>query len=197
MLTRSRLRFRVAAAGLGGALILATAACGNTASNDAAGAGTASTAAVGGAAPAGVFKTVTGAEIDIASYRGKPTLLWFVAAGCSSCTASIPALAGHLDELRADGVDVAVIDLYGDLGSGPKAAGSLRSLGQHLVGSRFDDSAWTWGISSRDLSFRYDQSGEPDVYYLVDRSGNITYKNTVPVSTMTELLQHAHQSATA
>lgn len=109
--------------------------------------------------------------------------------------ASIPALANHLTELRAAGVQVAVIDLYGDLGAGPKAAGSLRSLGQGLVGERFEDPTWAWGISSRDLSYRYDQLGEPDVYYLLDRDGTVTYKNSVPVSTMSQLLAHAHQNA--
>jgi hypothetical protein len=34
------------------------------------------------------------------------------------------------------------------------------------------------------------------VYYVLDRTGKITYKNTVPVSTMDQLLAHAHAAAT-
>jgi len=135
--------------------------------------------------------------VDVASLRGKPTVLWFIAAGCSSCTASIPALADHLAELKADGVQVKVIDLYDDLGQGPKAAAALNKLGRGLAGKRFDDPTWQWGLSSKELSFRYDQLGSPDIYYVLDRTGKIIYQNGVPISTMDQLLASAHAAATA
>lgn len=200
-------RPRTAALALTTAGLLATAACGTqtaqTARTGAAGpAGTgvptdAAVATVGAPSPGGTFTGLDGHSADVASLRGKPTVLWFIAAGCSSCTASIPALADHLGELKADGVQVKVLDLSGDLGQGPTAAAALTKLGRGLAGQRFDDPTWTWGISSQELSFRYDQFGEPDVYYVLDRSGKITYQNGVPVSTMRQLLASAHAAAGA
>lgn len=190
------------------AALLATAACGNQTSSAIPTAGDAATgstaesvstgpAKVGAASPAGAYTDLSGQALDVASLRGKPTVLWFIAAGCSSCTASIPALADHLGQFKADGVQVKVIDLYGDLGQGPKAAGALTKLGRGLAGQRFEDPTWQWGISSKELSFRYDQFGEPDIYYVLDRTGKITYQNGVPISTMDALLTHAHAAATA
>ena len=155
----------------------------------------AAAAAVGATAPGGTFTTLDGTTLDVASLRGKPTVLWFVAAGCSSCIASIPAVADHLQQLRNAGVQVEVIDLYGDLGSGTQGAQDLRTLGTSLVGARLTDPGWTWGTSSKDLSFSYDASGQPDVYYVLDRTGTITYTDGVPVSTMDQLLSHALTAA--
>ncbi len=189
------------------AALLATAACGTQAN------GTATTvtgavgatgdsvssapAKVGSTAPGGTYTTLDGQSVDVASLRGKPTVLWFIAANCSSCTVSITALADHLAELKADGVQVKVIDLYGDLGQGPKAAAALTELGRQFAGKRFQDPTWQWGISSPELSFRYDPRGQPDIYYIVDRTGKITHRNGVPVSTMGDLLANAHAAAQA
>lgn len=207
-MTRATSRARGAALVVTAAALLATAACGNQTSssaNPAAGAaasgttaGSASTqpARVGAPSPAGTYTNLDGQAVDVASLRGKPTVLWFIAAGCSSCIASIPALADHLAELKADGVQVKVIDLYDDLGQGPKATAALSKLGRGLAGKHFDDPTWQWGISSKELSYRYDQSGTPDIYYVLDRTGKITYLNGVPVSTMDKLLASAHDAAT-
>lgn len=152
-------------------------------------------ATVGALAPSGNFAGLNGHSTNVASLRGTPTMLWFIAAGCSSCTASIPALAEHLTQLKADGVHVEVIDLYDDLGQGPKGAAALSKLGRQLTGGSFTDLTWTWGISSRNLSLRYDPSGAPDVYFLLNRTGKIIYENGVPVSTMTQLLANARAAA--
>ncbi len=193
-----RPRRAVAASVLAAATLLLATACGNSTAapiSGAAGGPAPAAAAVGGTAPGGTFTTLDGATLDVASLRGKPTVLWFVAAGCSSCTASIPAVADHLQQLHNAGVQVAVIDLYGDLGSGTQGTQDLRNLGTSLVGARLTDPAWTWGTSSKDLSFSYDASGQPDVYYVLDRTGKITYTDGVPVSTMDQLLSHALTAA--
>lgn len=208
-MTRATSRPRTAALAGTAAALLATAACGNStgrsataaAGNTASGAKAESVSAqparVGAPSPAGEYTDLAGRTVDVASLRGKPTVLWFIAAGCSSCTASIPVLADHLAELKADGVQVKVIDLYDDLGQGPKAAASLTRLGRGLAGERFDDPTWQWGISSKELSYRYDQMGSPDIYYVLDRTGKVTYQNGVPISTMDELLTNAHAAASA
>ncbi len=198
-----RPRRAVAASVLTAATLLLASACGSSTAatpgaapaSGAAGGPAPAAAAVGAPAPGGTFTTLDGTTLDVASLRGKPTVLWFVAAGCSSCTASIPAVADHLQQLHNAGVQVAVIDLYGDLGSGTQGAQDLRTLGTSLVGARLTDPGWTWGTSSKDLSFSYDASGQPDVYYVLDRTGTITYTDGVPVSTMDQLLSHALTAA--
>jgi len=199
-----RPRRAVAASVLTAATLLLASACGSStaatpgaapASVGAWAPAPAAAAAVGATAPGGTFTTLDGTTLDVASLRGKPTVLWFVAAGCSSCTASIPAVADHLQQLHNAGVQVEVIDLYGDLGSGTQGAQDLRTLGTSLVGARLTDPGWTWGTSSKDLSFSYDASGQPDVYYVLDRTGTITYTDGVPVSTMDQLLSHALTAA--
>lgn len=198
-----RPRRAVAASVLTAATLLLASACGSSTAatpgaapaSGAAGGPAPAAAAVGAPAPGGTFTTLDGTTLDVASLRGKPTVLWFVAAGCSSCTASIPAVADHLQQLHNAGVQVAVIDLYGDLGSGTQGAQDLRNLGTSLVGARLTDPGWTWGTSSKDLSFSYDASGQPDVYYVLDRTGTITYTDGVPVSTMDQLLSHALTAA--
>lgn len=195
-----RQRARLAVAAIGLATLAGCGGAGVTASSQPA-ASTAGSAPAGGAAtvgqsaPAGTFTDLAGATVNVASYRGTPTVLWFIATDCSSCTASIPAVADHLAALHADGVNVAVIDLYGDLGQGPAAAHALSQVERKLAAAKVGDPTWTWGISSRDLSYRYDPFGAPDVYYVIDRTGRITYRNGVPVSTMNDLLQHAHDAA--
>ena len=198
-----RPRRAVAASVLTAATLLLASACGSSTAatpgaapaSGAAGGPAPAAAAVGAPAPGGTFTTLDGTTLDVASLRGKPTVLWFVAAGCSSCTASIPAVADHLQQLHNAGVQVEVIDLYGDLGSGTQGAQDLRTLGTSLVGARLTDPGWTWGTSSKDLSFSYDASGQPDVYYVLDRTGTITYTDGVPVSTMDQLLSHALTAA--
>jgi len=198
-----RPRRALAAGVLAAATLLLATACGTSTAaapgaapvSGAAGSPAPAAAAVGAPAPGGTFTTLDGTTLDVASLRGKPTVLWFVAAGCSSCIASIPAVADHLQQLHNAGVQVEVIDLYGDLGSGTQGAQDLRTLGTSLVGARLTDPGWTWGTSSKDLSFSYDASGQPDVYYVLDRTGTITYTDGVPVSTMDQLLSHALTAA--
>ena len=150
------------------------------------------TAAVGTIAPTGSFTTISDHSTSLASYIGEhPTMVWFVVAGCASCAVSIPAVAEHLHKLASDHVHVVVLDLYGDLGSGKAATTSLAEFGRAAAGSQFANPAWTWGLASKSLSFAYDPSGTPDDYFLVAPDGHIAYQNSVPVSTMPQLLTKA------
>ena len=144
-------------------------------------------------APNGTYTTLGGTPATISSLRGKPTVLWFVAGGCASCAASIPAVASHYAELHADGVRIVTLGLWGAFLSGRSGlvqlADSARSEG---VGLR--SPGWIWGIASQALSLSYDPSGTPDEYFLIDASGHIVYRNSVPVSTMGQMLVAAKDS---
>jgi len=139
-------------------------------------------------APNGTFTTPSGATATIASLRGKPTMVWFVAAGCASCAASIPAVSQRLAQLSSDGVQVVTLGLYGDFSSGKQGVAQLLSFGRAAAGTTITRPGWTWGMASAALSVAYDPSGTPDVYALIGPDGHIRYQNTVPVSTMPQLL---------
>ncbi|MDA8038228.1 MAG: hypothetical protein M0Z69_03530 [Actinomycetota bacterium] len=155
----------------------------------------ATTAAVGRVAPVGPFTTTSDHTTNLASYvGGHPTMVWFVVAGCASCAVSIPAVARHLHQLASDHVHVVVLDLYGDLGSGKAATTDLAEFGGAAAGAHYASPTWTWGLASKALSYAYDPSGTPDEYFLIAPNGHIVYQNSVPVSTMPQLLTAAGAS---
>ena len=141
--------------------------------------------ALGHPAPDGQFTTVAGTTMTVASLRGRPTLLWFVATWCPSCQAGTPAVAEQFPHLRDHHVRVVEIELYQNLGqSGP----SIADFGKHLAGSWYGDADWIFGTSSADLSYAYNPKGYPDIFYLLDAAGHITHVDTAPASTMPALL---------
>lgn len=143
---------------------------------------------VGQPAPDGTLVDTAGESRTIASLRGHPALIWFVAVSCSSCAVSVPVIAKHLPDFAAKGVHVTVVDLYGDLDSTAKGRADLATFAEHTARGRYGDPGWTWGVSSKPLSYAYDPDGEPDLYYLLDTHGIITDINSVPVSTIGQLL---------
>lgn len=149
-------------------------------------------AAVGAPAPNGTFTTANGTRETIAaSLRGHTTLVWLVAGGCASCAASIPAVAAHLGQITGHGVQVLTLGLYGDFPNGKGGVAQLLSFGQATAGSTVVRPGWHWGMASKALSMAYDPSGTPDQYVLVGPGGHIRYRNSVPDSTMTQLLAAA------
>ena len=147
---------------------------------------------VGNVAPGGTFTTTEGKTVDVASLRGRPTLLWFVATWCSSCQAGTQAMAQNLPRLAADGVQVDEVELYRDLGqSGP----SIGAFAKALAGTELSNPDWTFGVSSAGLTRTYDPQSYLDIYYLLGSKGQITYVNSSPASTMAQLLRAAARPA--
>lgn len=142
-------------------------------------------------APNGTFTTATGATETIASFAGKPTLVWFVAGGCASCAASIPAVSSHLQQLTGRGIHVVTLGLYGAFPNGKAGTAQLLSFGRGAAGGPVTRPGWTWGMAAEALSMAYDPSGTPDVYALVGAGGHIRYRNSVPDSTIPQLLAAA------
>jgi hypothetical protein len=153
--------------------------------------GGAAVAEVGAPAPNGIFTTASGARRTIASLRGHTTLVWLVAGGCASCAASIPAVAHHLAQLQRDGVQVLTLGLYGAFDNGKPGVAQLTAFGRAAAGTNVTRPGWTWAMPSEALSIAYDPSGNPDEYFLINPDGDISYHNSVPVSTMPQLLAAA------
>jgi len=141
-------------------------------------------------APGGTLTLLDHRRVSMASLRGRPVLVWFVAAGCSSCEASIPAVASHLGAFTRSWTRVLVLGMYGVFGPGPGGTAALASFGKAAAGKAFASPWWTWGVASEPLTAAFDPSGIPDAYFLLDAAGHITYQNSVPVSTMGALLAH-------
>jgi len=141
-------------------------------------------------APGGTLTLLDHRRVSLASLRGRPVMVWFVAAGCSSCEASIPAVAGHLGAFTRAGTRVLVLGMPGVFGQGPAGTAALASFGKAAAGKAFASPAWTWGVASEPLTAAFDPSGLPDTYFLLDAAGHVTYQNSVPVSTMAALLAH-------
>jgi hypothetical protein len=143
-------------------------------------------------APNGTFLAADGKTTTIAAARmGKPTLVWFIDGGCASCAASIPAVAAHFSQLRADGVQVLSLGLAGDFAKGTKGLRELETFAHDAGGAKVSQPGWHWGLASLSLSEAYDPTGTPDVYVLVGPKGHVRYRGSVPVSTMPALLRAA------
>jgi hypothetical protein len=124
-------------------------------------------------------------------------MVWFVAGGCASCAASIPAVAEHFDQLRAAGLRVLTLGLYGDFAAGSKGVTQLLSFGREAAFNKpITRPGWEWGMASKSLSLAYDPAGIPDLYVLIGPTGGIRYRNSVPDSTMSELLAEAERLGT-
>ncbi len=140
------------------------------------------------AVPGGTLTLLDHRRVSLASLRGRPVLVWFVAGGCASCAASIPAVASHLGAFTKAGTRVVVLGMYGAFGQDRTGTAALASFGKAAAGTAFASPAWTWGVASEPLTAAFDPSGTPDAYFLLDADGHLTYRNTVPVSTMGALL---------
>ncbi len=150
------------------------------------------TSTVGTPAPNGAFTTPAGTIATIASLRGKPTMVWFVAGGCASCAASIPAVAAHFGQLRAARLRFVTLGLYGDFAAGKEGVAQLLTFGREAAfGKPITRPGWEWGMASKPLSLAYDPAGIPDLYVLIGPTGHIRYRNSVPDSTMGALIAAA------
>lgn len=148
-------------------------------------------AKVGAPAPNGTFTIANGTQETIASLRGHTTLIWLVAGGCASCAASIPTVAQHLAQLQDKGVQVLTLGLYGAFDNGTPGVKQLTAFGRAAAGADVTRPDWTWAMPTEALSVAYDPSGNPDEYFLINPAGYVTYHNSVPVSTMPQLLAAA------
>jgi thiol-disulfide isomerase/thioredoxin len=141
---------------------------------------------VGKIAPTGVYSTVQGKLTRLASLRGTPTLVWFVATWCSSCQAGTQTIAQNITRLSSRHVRVVELELAGDLGQpGP----TIVSFGQQFAGHEYSNPDWIWGVASSQMTQTYDPHAYLDIYYLLNAQGKIVYVNGSPSSTMGSLLQ--------
>jgi hypothetical protein len=135
--------------------------------------------------------------MTLATFRGHPVMVWFVANGCASCAVSVPAVAQNFQAFTRTGTRILVLGMYGAFDRGAAGRSELASFGRAAAGSAFANPAWTWALASARLTLAYDPGGVPDAYYLLDPAGRLVYRNSVPISTMGALLTHLQAAASA
>ncbi len=95
------------------------------------------------AVPGGTLTLLDHRQVSLASLRGRPVMVWFVAGGCASCAASIPAVAGHLGAFTRAGTRILVLGMYGAFSQDPEGTAALASFGKAAAGKAFASPAWT------------------------------------------------------
>jgi hypothetical protein len=121
-----------------------------------------------------------GRRVSLASLRGRPLMLWFVAGGCASCAASIPAVAQQLGAFTRAGTRIVVAGMYGAFSQGRAGTTALARFGKAAAGKAFASPAWTWGVASEPLTAAFDPTGTPDAYFLLDAAGLFGYSVLLP-----------------
>lgn len=145
-------------------------------------------ASTGKQAPDGTFTTANGTTRTVSSLRGQPTLLWFVSTWCSSCQAGTQAMAAQIQTFAREHVRVVEVELADDLGQpGP----DIDTFARQLAGPAATNPDWTFGVASSELTTTYDPASDLDIYYLLDSAGHVTYINSSPAATMTQLQHQA------
>jgi thiol-disulfide isomerase/thioredoxin len=138
----------------------------------------------------GAFTTLEGRTETLAAFRGTPVLVWFVADGCASCEASIPAVASHLADFSKAGVRILTVGLPASFDPGARGLRELAQFATAATGMPVPQPGWTWGIASLALTIAFDPTGTPDAYVLLGRHGQVRYRGSVPIETLPELLAH-------
>jgi peroxiredoxin len=124
------------------------------------------------AAPAATFRTIDGRDVTLAGLRGQPVALYFMASWCGTCVPEAQAWGQIARDGSVQGLQVFVVDV--DPVDSAQALAGFRDRyvgdGLHWV---FDaDQALTraFGVASLDTTV------------LIDTTGRVAYRNTVPLS---------------
>ena len=113
---------------------------------------------IGQPAPALVVPQVGGGTIDLATLRGKPVWINFMATWCPSCQDEFPLMNGYAARYGAAGLVVIAIDVREDEGAVASFANQLRAtfpLGLDTDGK----AALTWDAIALPVHFWIDKEG--------------------------------------
>jgi peroxiredoxin len=126
-------------------------------------------------APDFSMATVNGLTFSMAAQRGRPVVLYFMAAWCTSCLAESNAL-GQIQHAYGDRVGIVLVDVNGTVDS-PRA---VRDFVERSQGpSRY------WVIDSQGTIARAYDVTSLDTTYIVDKGGRIAYRGTTSLDSGT------------
>lgn len=125
---------------------------------------------VGQSAPDFSLRTLEGGRTDLASMRGKPTVVWFTAAYCLPCQEGAITLGRILDDVGAGRVGVLMV--FVDPTEGDAEIAAWRD--------RFGRPGWTYARGDLDVIRAYDVAAL-DTKLLLDAEGVVRAGDSFPL----------------
>lgn len=139
-------------------------------------------------APAAPYVTAGGQTRSTAQLKGHKTMVWLLSTWCGSCAAGLHAMADQADQIEKAGLQVVVLRNYQNGGyPGP----DIRSFVARVAPKLLKQPGWTFGEASMQLEYAYNRKHYPDIYFLVDASGQVQATDGAPAATMDRILRFA------
>ena len=126
------------------------------------------------------LKTVDGKQISLESFKGKPLVLWFMAAWCPSCVGQAAAIKQVSSEYGSK-LNVLVIDLWAPQNIGQSAQGLNAETANDLQAfiAKNGSPQWNAALDTGGVTIKYGIT-QVDSTVVVDVNGNIVFKNVGP-----------------
>jgi thiol-disulfide isomerase/thioredoxin len=126
------------------------------------------------------LKTLDGKQVSLESFKGKPLVLWFMAAWCPSCLGQAGAIKQVSSEY-GNKINVLVIDLWAPQNIGQSAQGfnaeSVNDLQAFIA--KNGSPRWNAALDTDGVTIRYGIT-QVDSTIVVDGNGNIVFTNLGP-----------------
>jgi len=138
------------------------------------------------------FTTVNNNSVSLARYKGKKLMVYLLATWCSSCQASLVTMLKNATTLQKDGLEVIILETYGDAGyPGP----SMQQFISDTTTTKSIPSNFIFGQASQALTTSYNPNNTPDIYYLINQSGVVKDVSSTPSATISTILRFAKEEA--
>lgn len=130
------------------------------------------------AAPNFRLKTIDGSQVSLSSFKGRPVILWFMAAWCPTCVGQSEAITKVKSEF-GNKIDLLVIDMWttqaiGGNSADGKQGETTSDLQDFLV--KHGGAKWKAALDSDRAVLKYGII-EVDSTVIIDKKGNIAFKN--------------------
>jgi thiol-disulfide isomerase/thioredoxin len=131
-------------------------------------------------APDFKLTTIDGKQVSLESFKGKPLILWFMAAWCPSCVGQAGAIKQVATEY-GNKINVLVIDLWATQNIGQSAQGLNAESGNDLQAfiAKNGSPQWNAALDTDRVTIKYGIT-QVDSTVVVDVNGNIVFTNLGP-----------------
>lgn len=133
-------------------------------------------------APEFSVRTVDGGRFALADYRGRPVILFFMAAWCSPCIFEARALARLHQEYRDRGLEILAVDVDPSETEADVQAFKARGV---------PEAAYAWALDQGGLLVRAFKVRALDTTVIIGPDGRIVYRDEVatPYETLKEVVE--------
>ncbi len=138
-------------------------------------------------APALAFRSGT-RVLNLRAWRGRKVLLWIFSTWCPSCRVGLRVLARKEPELRADRLNLVVLENHDDGGYGGPTLGT--TVARYAPGLAAAPN-WTFGHARRAFAGVYNPRSYPDIFYLIRPDGTIARVSSAPGAHLGAILRFA------